>query len=73
MLKWLDILYALVSCYIDLFNDFNRKHAHTVEVTGSNPVPPTMKFKGLWLWPFPLFCYLLPFCCHLVKKSRFLD
>ena len=31
-------------------------HPHTVEVTGSNPVPPTSKFKGLRLMtvaPFP--------------------
>jgi hypothetical protein len=25
------------------------KHIHTVEVTGSNPVPPTRKFRGLRL------------------------
>ena len=26
-------------------------HPHTVEVTGSNPVPPTSKFKGLRFKP----------------------
>lgn len=25
------------------------KQIHTVEVTGSNPVPPTNNIKGLWL------------------------
>jgi hypothetical protein len=36
------------------------KQIHTVEVTGSNPVPPTNNIKGLWLMPYPLFSFLLP-------------
>jgi hypothetical protein len=26
-------------------------YLHTVEVTGSNPVPPTINIKGLWFLP----------------------
>ena len=39
--------YFIVYCYTSIFNDINRFHIHTVEVTGSNPVPPTRYFKGL--------------------------
>jgi hypothetical protein len=28
------------------YNDFNKKNPHTVELTGSNPVPPTTMIKG---------------------------
>jgi hypothetical protein len=28
------------------YNDFSKKNPHTVEVTGSNPVPPTRTIKG---------------------------
>ncbi len=36
-------------------NSAGECYLHTVEVTGSNPVPPTMKIKGLRLMPRPFF------------------
>ena len=40
-------------------------HPHTVEVTGSNPVPPTSKFKGLRTLTVTLFS----FCYHFATTS----
>ena len=46
-------------------------YLHTVEVTGSNPVPPTSKFKRLQIQLSPLFYYLLPFISKMVLDGPF--
>ncbi len=42
------LLWFFVSCYLILFLVFTNNQIHTVEVTGSIPVPPTNDIKGLW-------------------------
>jgi len=49
--------------------DFDRipLHTHTVEVAGSNPVPPTSQFKGLRTLTVTPFYFLLPFSPKMSK------
>jgi hypothetical protein len=42
-------------------------HPHTVEVTGSNPVPPTSKFQGLRTLTVTPFSFLLPYCDRFLR------
>ena len=58
------LLEAKISC---------RRHdsANLVEVTGSNPVPPTIKIKGLRMQAVPLFSFLLPFCYYFLQRWHF--
>ncbi len=46
-------------------------HPHTVEVTGSNPVPPTSKFKGLRLMTVAPFPFRRPNGAQPLQKPHF--
>src|SRR5512133_132050 len=62
-----DILWGIGATHRAV-NSAGECYLHTVEVTGSNPVPPTIEIKGLAIYGWPLFF----FCDQIVTGMNFL-